>query len=232
MSPRRLAAGAAVGLALLLFWDKLIPGPAPTRPKDFGSAPLGEVLAKLPPRNVGRFAKPGDPLNLVFVGDAEQVEAALREAGWTRIPLRNCASVRAALGELLRGGMFRSFPPMNLYRLHGRFQDFNWSIPITPLAQRHHFRLWRSGWKDENRRDIWWGSANLDIAVRYWDLSHTPHPDMPAERAFIASTLEGSRWVASSRLQPVPQVPLEGVNDKGYPFHTDAKALVVVLKMP
>ena len=228
--PGRLAAGAAAGLALLLFSDTIGFGPETSAPKTLGSATLAELVPKLPARNVGRKGKPGDPLNLVFVGSAEALEAALPKAGWTRIPLWVPASVRAGLGELLRGRMFRSFPPMNLYTLDGRYQDYNWSKPITPMAQRHHFRLWRSGWKDEQGRDVWWGSANLDVDIRYWNLSHIPDPDMPAERTEIAKTLEGSRWVASSVLLPALQVPREGANDKGYPFRTDGKVLVVTLK--
>ncbi|MBI4424071.1 MAG: LssY C-terminal domain-containing protein, partial [Elusimicrobia bacterium] len=191
---------------------------------------LARLIGQLPARNVGRFGKEGDPLNLVLVGTEEQVIAALGAAGWTRVPVRIPASFRAGLAEVLAGGPPRACPPMNLYQLEGRAQDLNWSKPITPIAKRHHFRLWRSSWRDERGRQVWWGSGNLDLDVRWRDLSHVPDPDMDAERDFIARSLAGSPHVESIRLERAPQVPLAGANDKGYAFRTDGRALVVVLR--
>lgn len=232
MTRRRALGGIlAAALAGLFLGDFAGPGPSSAPlPSPLPPAPLAAILPKLPARNVGRFDKPGDPMNLLLIGTEEQVRSALLEAGWTSIPVRIPASFRSGLGELLRGRMFRSFPPMNLYRLGGRVQDQNWSMPITAIARRHHFRLWRSPFRDEAGREVWWGSGNLDLKVRWRDLSHTPDPDADRERDFIGSTLEGSPWVASKTLMAAPQIPREGANDKGYPFHNDGRVLVVALK--
>ncbi|MBI4348143.1 MAG: LssY C-terminal domain-containing protein [Elusimicrobia bacterium] len=233
MTRRRLLAAAGAGAAAFTFLGDLVtPGPATAPLPSRGSAPVAVILPQLAPRNVGRYGKPGDPLNLVFVGTEAQVVGALEEAGWTRIPLRIPAAFRAGLAELLHGKRLGAFPPMNLYRLDGRPQDLNWSQPITPITKRHHFRLWRSGWTDERGREVWWGTGNFDLDVRWWDLSHTPDPDMDAERDMIAGTLKGSRWVASLELRPAPQVPREGANDKGYAFRTDGRVLVATLTDP
>lgn len=231
MTRRRAAAAAGLaGVALLLLGDYLIPFGNPAPPVSAEPTPVAALLPRLPARNVGRFGKEGDPLNLVFLGRADEVVGALREAGWTRIPVRIPAALREALRELATAGSFRAFPPMNFYRLNGRFQDLNWSQPITPVSKRHHFRLWRTGLRDEKGRELWWGSGNLDIGVRWWSLSHIPDPDMDGEREHIAATLAGSRWVESLALAPTAQVPREGVNDKGHAFRTDGRVLVVTLK--
>jgi len=224
-----LAAGAAASLlGLLFFGDRLSPSPAP--PSERGSLPLARLLPRLPARNVGRFERPGDPLNLVFVGSREQVVGALEGSGWTRIPVGIPAALRAALGELARGRFPRTFPPMNVYRLEGRAQDLNWSRPITRIGQRHHFRLWRSGFADERGREVWWGSGNRDIAVRWRDLSHVPDPDADAERDYILRSLASSPALESAGLKSLSQIPREGFNDKGYPFATDGRALVLTLR--
>ncbi|MFI5348189.1 MAG: LssY C-terminal domain-containing protein [Elusimicrobiota bacterium] len=166
-------------------------------------------IMTLPAVNEGRFGHPGTPLNLIFEGSAENVRAALLRAGWIEVP----TAVRSAL--------FTGAWPMNDYRLGGRRQDMNWEISVRPFAERHHFRLWRTGIKD-----LWWGTGNYDRSIRWSDLSHVPDPDMDRERDFIVGTLAGS---AASLLR-LPQIPLEGVDDKGYPYRTDGRAAVIALK--
>ncbi len=189
-----------------------------------------EAAPTFPGRNEGRFGRPGDPLNLVFVGRPEVVRDALRSAGWTEIPTSMRGSIWAALGEMLRGRRIAAFPPMNDYRLRGRIQDMNWAMPVRFLQERHHFRLWRTGTKDRNGRDFWWGSGNYDLSVRWHDLSHVPDPDANRERDFIAATLSRSPHLRGLLILPAANVPVEGENDKGYPFRNDGRVAVIDLR--
>lgn len=182
---------------------------------------LPALLTRLPGRNAGRFGRPGDPWNLLFVGSEAAVSAALEAGGWTRLPDTYAGCVLGGLGQLLRGRRLTLFPPMNFYTQFGRSQDQNWVLVTTPILRRHHFRLWRAPFTDPRGEPVWWGSANYDKAARFWDLSHVPDPDVDAERDFIASTLPGAR----RELVSAPQVPREGANDKGYPFFTDGRVL-------
>jgi len=188
--------------------------------------PLEAILRKLPPRNQGRFSRPGDPLNLVFVGPEASLIQTLESAGWTRIPISIAASTLGGIGELLTGRPLARFPPMNDYLLLGRVQDFNWAIPTRAIYSRHHFRLWRTPYVDLKGRQVWWGTGNYDMDVRWWDLSHIPDPSMDLEREYIASTLKDRARL--SRI-PLPQIPRSGVNDRGYPFTSDGRALLVEL---
>lgn len=193
-------------LFFLLSLDRLAPDPPPA------------VVEGLPGRNEGRLGRPGDPLGFTFAGSARTVRAALSGAGWSEIP----TSVRGALAA---GSL-----PMNDYRLAGRRQDMNWVIQVRPLQERHHFRLWDTGRRDAKGRELWWGSGNYDLRIRWRDLSHTPDPDADRERDFLTGTLRGSPLVESVSLEALPQIPLSGANDKGYPFRTDGRAAVVVLR--
>ena len=212
---------------LLLSLDRLSPDLLPPLPQPVSD--WSEAAPMLPARNEGRFGLPGDPLNLVFVGTPAAVRAALTAAGWTEVPTTVRGSVAAGLAELLDGRTLAAFPPMNDYRLLGRRQDMNWAIPVRPLAERHHFRLWRTGLR-VGERSLWWGSGNYDMAIRWRDFSHVPDPDADRERDEILRRLKGSRFVESAALVPAPQIPREGFNDKGYPFRTDGRAAVIVLK--
>ncbi len=191
---------------------------------------LDDIIDRLPVRNTGRFGREGDPWNLLFKGSQDCVIGALTDAGWIRLSLSIPTSIYQGLGQLLRGKRLTLFPPMNIYRVLGRPQDHNWAQIVRPIAERHHFRLWRLPYADADGRRYWWGSANYDKDARYWDLSHVPDPDADAERDYIAKTLEGSRWVEKVERRAVDRIPRKGANDKGYPFFTDGRVLVVTLK--
>lgn len=191
-------------------------------------ADLAALLPTLPVRNEGRFGRPGDPWNLLFIGGEETLRAALEGAGWTRVAGLARSLLEGGV-QLLRGERLTRFPPLNTYRLRGRPQDQNWVRVLTPIVRRHHFRLWRLADR-ESDRPLWWGSANFDLETRLWDLSHVPDPDADAERDFIAETLEGSPRVERLELLPATRLPRAGSNDKGYPFRTDGRVLAVWLR--
>jgi hypothetical protein len=228
MTPRRVLLGLMT-LFFLLSVDRLHPDRA-TPPAQSVVATWEEVSPTLPGRNEGRFGWAGDPLNMVFLATPETLRAALLEAGWTEIPLTIRESIAAGAKELFAGKRLAAFPPMNDYRLKGRRQSMNWSIPIHWIESRHHFRLWDTGTFDPRGRRYWWGSGNFDVSARLWDMSHRPDPDANLERDFVVSTLLRSPRVETIALVPHPRVPLEGANDKGYPFRTDGRVAVIVLR--
>lgn len=188
------------------------------------------IAPTLPARNEGRWGRPGDPLNLVFLAAPAELRAALTEAGWTEVPTTIRGSLRAGFRELREGRRIAAFPPMNDYRLLERRQAMNWALPVRFLDERHHFRLWHTGRFDPRGRAWWWGSGNYDLSVRWRDLSHRPDPDMNRERDFVASSLARSPRLEAIVTLPHPAIPREGVNDKGYPFVTDGRVAVILLR--
>jgi hypothetical protein len=215
---------------LLLSADRL--GPERRAPPVTRDVAWEQAAAGLAPVDEGRFGRAGDPLNLVFLATPSSLRAALTTSGWTEIPTTVRGSIAAGLGEYLDGKPVAAFPPMNDYRLIGRRQNMNWAIPVRPFAERHHFRLWFTGMVDDEGRAYWWGSGNRDLSIRWRDLSHVPDPDMNRERDFVVATLAGSRYLDASKsgLVALPQIPSEGVNDKGYPYRSDGRAALIVLK--
>ena len=121
---------------------------------------------------------------------------------------------------------------MTVYHVLGRPQDMNWAQVITPVLRRHHFRLWRTGLTDGTGREIWWGSGNYDLSVRWTDLTHRPDPDMNEERNFIERTLDGNKEITRKTKIKILQIPLRGSNECGYDFTTDGKALFVEFEAP
>lgn len=216
-------------LALILQVDQLFPFPKPALPRH-EAGDLLEVYRALPARDIGKFERPADPLNMIFLGTEEQVRGAIAGAGWSAIPDDISDCVRLGLKELWLGRTVASFPPMSDFRVMGRVQDMNWARVIRPLETRHHFRLWKTGVFDGRGRQVWWGSGNYDLSIRLRDLSHRPDPDMNMERDYVGKTLVGSERVERMELLALPQIPAAGVNAHGYPFKTDGRALLVELR--
>ena len=85
---------------------------------------------------------PGDPVNLVLMGEFSKLRAAFLAAGWTEAkPLNLASSWRMVLAFVLN----RSYPdaPFSTLFLFGRAQDvgFQKAIDMSP-RKRHHVRFW------------------------------------------------------------------------------------------
>ena len=85
---------------------------------------------------------PGDPVNLVLMGEFDKLRAAFLAAGWTEAePLNLASSWRMVVAFVLN----RSYPaaPFSTLFLFGRAQDvgFQKAIDMSP-RKRHHVRFW------------------------------------------------------------------------------------------
>lgn len=229
MTPRRFALAIPV-LFLALSLDRALPEAPAAPPPETRVADPAAAVAAWPAFNAGRLGRVGNPLNVAFVGTPRAVREALEGAGWTEVPRPIRASLWAGLRELLAGRAVSATPPMNDYRLEGRLQDHNWAIATSFLQTRHHFRMWRTGQKDAMGRDLWWAAGDYDLRIRWRDLSHVRDPDLDAERDFIAASLQGGPRLESVSYVKHPGVPASGENDKGYPFRTDGRVALIVLR--
>ena len=85
---------------------------------------------------------PGDPVNLVLIGEFDKLRAAFLAAGWTEAePLNLTSSWRMVVAFVLN----RPYPaaPFSTLFLFGRGQDvgFQKAIDMSP-RKRHHVRFW------------------------------------------------------------------------------------------
>lgn len=198
---------------------KLMAGDPPVAPS---------ILTLLPTRNVGHGGRPADPLTVVFLGSAEQIQKALAGAGWTQVPLGDRAAIEKGLEDTFWHRHRPPNLPFRVYHLNGKREDFNWSMAQN-LNTRHHFRLWRTDWKDDHGRELWWGSGDYDIKVRLRDFSHVVDPDVGLEMRFIKDSLAQSPDVSAMWIKFLPQVKGEIHNDSGYVLRTDGSVLFVGL---
>jgi hypothetical protein len=154
---------------------------------------------------------PGDPVNLVLIGEFDKLRAAFLAAGWTEAqPLSLASSWRMAVAFVLN----RPYPaaPFSTLFLFGRGQDvgFQKAIDMSP-RKRHHVRFWslsleRSDeplndpdfWLNADRPEVsepalWVGAGTRDTGLSFtkftFQFTHATDNDVNAERDFIVSDL-------------------------------------------
>ena len=155
---------------------------------------------------------PGDPVNLVLLGDFAQLRAAFAKAGWVQA---DRLSLESSWKMIVAFVFDRSYPraPFSTLFLFGRGQDigFERAIDGSP-RKRHHVRFWalapeRDGepmsdpgfWLNTDQPPLdqpalWVGAATRDTGfgvTKYtFQVTHATDSDTNAERQFLVGELQ------------------------------------------
>jgi LssY-like putative type I secretion system component LssY len=140
----------------------------------------------------------GDPLNLVFVGEIDEIFSALLDRQWNMTEELDLGSSWKETKAFLFGTSFRHAPASPLY-FYGRRQDVTIQKPRTTIEARNHLRLWRAPMQFEGK-PVWVGQVSRDIGVRFtldtWNLTtHRIDPHVDDTREYLVADLFHSRLV-------------------------------------
>ncbi|MBL9131288.1 MAG: LssY C-terminal domain-containing protein [Verrucomicrobiaceae bacterium] len=197
---------------------------------------LRQHLAQLAPTvtNAKGTAK-GDPLNLVIVGEASEMMAALSECGWDFTHRIDGSTVRRMILAALRGNPYLTAPVSSLY-VFGRKQDVAFQRARSSLSQRNHLRLWLAPWMVEGR-SVWVGQVSRDIGIKITKKSptlttHVIDPMVDEARQYVLESLlerlHISHFGFARAAEPAPkETPRRNLT--GDPYFTDGLRLVVFL---
>jgi hypothetical protein len=179
--------------------------------------------------------RPGDPVNVAFVGSDEELHRAMAASGWYPAdPITLKTSLRLA-ADVLERKPYADAPVSDLY-LWGRKQDVAFEQPVgSSPKQRHHVRFWRSAEVDENGEPLWLGAATYDTRVELsrttGGITHRISPDVDSERnkllkdAETAGDLGALYWIDGFHEAH------EGRNGGGDPYYTDGRLAVGVISL-
>ena len=177
---------------------------------------------------------PGDPVNLVLMGEFSKLRAAFLAAGWTEAdPLNLRSSWRMVVTFVLN----RPYPtaPFSTLFLFGRAQDigFQKAIDMSP-RKRHHVRFWALSlerndeplnnpafWLNADRPPIgtpalWVGAGTRDTGLSFtkftFQFTHATADDVNAERDFIIAELNRSGAIGDVVLRRAGETLVARVN--------------------
>ncbi len=159
----------------------------------------------------------GDPVNLAFLGEAEQLHAAMRRAGWVQAdPVDLTSAVRMITAAVGR----RSYPnaPVSPLFLFGNQQAFAYQQEVEGNpSQRHHVRFWPCppGWLLPGGRRVGWVAAGtydrkVGLSLFTFQVTHKIDRNIDIERDYIVETLRYG----------VPETRVEVIEDFSTGYHS------------
>jgi len=140
----------------------------------------------------------GDPLNLVVIGELDDVYYAFLRAGWDETETIYGGSLQKTLGSFFSGGEYRYSPVSGLY-VFGRPQDVAFQKARSNIHERNHLRLWLSPVRYQGV-PVFVGQISRDIGVRLSKRTITTHeidPDVDETREFLLENLAYSQSLAA-----------------------------------
>ena len=165
---------------------------------DYDEDGLRKALEALPCCTTNKKGtEQGDPLNLVVIGDLDDVYYAFIRAGWDETETIYRASLFKTIRSFLFGGRYRYSPVSALY-VFGRAQDVAFQRARSSIHERNHLRLWLAPMRFEGRL-VWIGQISRDIGVRFTWKTITTHkidPDVDETRDYLVQNLWYSQGLA------------------------------------
>jgi hypothetical protein len=197
------------------------------------SGAVQKMLADAPSRAESRTKKPGDPLNLIIIGNGPQILDAFQKAGWREAKKLGTRTAIGTVRAMASDEGYGQAPVSQLY-LFGHVEDFAFEKMLDTFMKRHHLRLWRTSATAADGREIWLGACTHDIGldVHPGVVSHEIDPDLDAERSKVGADLMAGGTVAAERLLMPPNPLSEGRTATGGTWKTDGQLLTIELKPP
>ncbi len=199
-------------------------------------AGLRQTLAVLPCCTTNEEADAlGDPLNLVLIGNAEDLFPAFVRRGWHATEATYAGSITKTLMSFLFGERYIYSPVSPLYAF-GRPQDIAFQKPRGSVHQRNHLRLWLTPFRFEGK-EVWVGQISRDIGVKFTTTSkflvtHVIDPDVDeARNGFIQDLLfsQGLVKVGYAKGGPVATESDPARNLGDDPYFSDGLRAVMLL---
>jgi len=127
---------------------------------------LRTELSKLPCCTTSQDGETnGDPLNIVIIGNANQLFPPFVRRGWHSAEDNYWGSIWKTINSFLFGKHYRYSPVSSLY-YEGRKQDIALQKARGTIHQRNHLRLWLTPFRYQDK-DVWIGQISRDIGVRF-----------------------------------------------------------------
>ena len=175
----------------------------------------------------------GDPLNLVMIGETNDIVPALVRRGWYATEVIWSEAIKRTIKSFLQGKRYRYSPISPLY-VYGRKQDVGWQKARGTINERNHMRFWLSPIRFRGQK-VWVGQISRDIGVKFTLKSptistHVIDPDVDEARRYFLEDMAYSQALARhGYVKGVGVVSREKpkMNLVGDPFYTDGLRVVL-----
>lgn len=193
-----------------------------------------DLLESLPRRVSDPQHNPGDMVNVLLIGNEEDVVKVFTTGGWVKVDKSVESTVMAGLLDTMEKKDYLTMPMSVLY-LFDRPQDYGFAHaePVRVVMSRNHLRVWKSPYQVSGR-PLWCIAATHDIGFerdqRNNGVTHKIDPAIDGEREYVNETLAATGLVVA-RGHVTPKDALTTAKTAtGGEFHSDGRILVLSLK--
>jgi len=170
-----------------------------------------------------------EPISFIYAGSEDQIIGTFKSHGWDQADPSTLTNTLRALAVGFQGGQYPDAPVTPSF-LNSQPEKlaFQQATATQSLRQRHHTRLWQTGYALTDGRPIWVATASFDDGIELSGTvklpTHHIDPNIDAERSYIINSLG-----YPTHLLTVTQPEL-GKNASGDSFFTDGKAELIYLR--
>ncbi|MGT2461102.1 LssY C-terminal domain-containing protein [Sinomonas atrocyanea] len=208
----------------------LHPQAHPAQPPTQALASLDESsLSRLPVYSETLTGEHMEPASFILVGTQDQLVHTFESRGWDEADRSTLANTLRAFAVGFQGGQYPTAPVTPSFMAsQPEAVAFQKATAANTLRQRHHIRIWRSGYTVPDGRSVWEATASFDDGIEFAGAAKVPthhiDPNIDAERSYITGTLG-----YPDNLIPFTH-PQMGHNGSGDEFFTDGKAELLTLR--
>jgi hypothetical protein len=178
----------------------------------------------------------GDPLNLVLIGNANELMPAFVRREWHVAEDTYWSSIWKTVVSFLFGKRYRYSPVSPLY-LFGRQQDVALQKARGTIHQRNHLRLWLTPIRFQGK-EVWVGSISRDIGVHFTGIpghfvTHKIDEDIDEVRNSFGEDMlfsQGLNKLGWAKGMPAVSSDKPRLNLGGDPYFTDGLLLVLLFE--
>src|SRR5271157_4117457 len=191
---------------------------------------LNSMMDNLAPRVLDGEGRERDMVNLVFIAQDNDLQAAFKRAGWVKTD----AWKLVMAWHLLTKRTHDATLPMARFYMYGRVQDYSYALPEPGaiVSRRHHLRIWKTGYTMDGT-PLWAGAATHDVAIyiamRGHLINHRIDPAVDTERDFVGTDLTDTASVSGQEYLHSADPVFLAQTASGEAYHSDSRILLLDL---
>ncbi len=189
-----------------------------------------EIFTTLPRFSETLTGSPMEPINIVVVGNYDEVLRAFNSAGWFQPdPITLSTTWHTTIASIMNKPYPRNIETPAFW--NSKPNDFAFQLPTQTIRQRHHVHFWSTPFLTDQNHRVWFATAHFDKTINFKTIipSHHIDPNIDNERELIKETV-----VKTGETSEVKEFQItdagHGKNLAGDTFITDGEAYVLFLK--
>jgi len=188
------------------------------------------MMGNLAPRVLDGEGQERDMVNLVFIAQENDLQAAFKRAGWVKTD----AWKLVMAWHLLTQRTHDATLPMARFYMYGRVQDYSYALPEPGaiMSRRHHLRIWKTD-DTVDGTPIWAAAATHDVAIEFGKrgrlINHTIDPNVDTERDFIGTNLTDTALIHHEEYLPGVDPVFQSQTSSGAGYYSDGRILLLAL---